>query len=123
MEEEVDVIYNRYGKPILRLLSDGRFVTFLGINLGFLDGDNIYNYKGKHVGWFSEGLIRDHHGHVVGFGEHVTDLTRPFLPFMQYKPYAGYVHYEPYRPYLQYPPYRPYKSYSWSNIPLEEIFN
>jgi hypothetical protein len=120
---EIDVIYNRFGKPIFRLLSDDRLVTFPGKNAGFLVGDNLYNYTGKHVGWFSEGLVRDHYGHVVGFGEKVTDSIHPLLPYMQYKPYAGYVQYEPYRPYLQYEPYRPYKAYSWSSISLESLFN
>lgn len=120
--KEVNVIYNRFGKPVLRLLSDGRLVTFQGKNMGFLVKDNLYNYKGKHVGWFADGLIRDHHGQVVGFGEAVADPIHPFLPFKQFKPFAGHVQYPPYRPYLQYEPYRPFKSYSWSNIPLENLF-
>lgn len=123
MSNESDVIYNRFGKPIFRLLNNGRIITFPGVSKGFLKGDSLYNYNGKHVGWFVQGLVRDHQGHVVGFGEKVTDSTHPYLPYKQYKPYAGYVQYEPYRPYLPYEPYRPYKSYSWSNIDLESIFD
>ena len=121
--EEADVIYNRFGKPIFRVLSDGRFVTFSGKNVGFMAGDNLYNYRGKHVAWFTEGLIRDHHGNVVGFGERVTDTIRPFLPFKQFKPFPGFIQFPPFRPYLNVEPYRPYKMYSWSSITLEALFN
>lgn len=123
MLKEIDVLFNRFGKPIFRLLPNGRIVTFSGKSKGFLVGDNLYNYKGKHTGWYSGGLIRDHRGNIVGFGENVTDSTHPFLPYKQYKPYPSYVEYEPYRPYLQHEPYRPYKMYGWSNIPLENIFD
>jgi len=123
MEQEIDVIYNRFGEPIFRVLTDGRIVTFAGKSAGFIEGDNLYNYKGKHVGWFSEGLVRDHHGHVVGFGENVTDSIHPFLPFKQFKPFRHFIQFEPFRPFKQFEPFRPFKSFGWSNISLENLFN
>lgn len=121
--DEIDVIYNRFGKPIYRILSDGRIVTFSGKSAGFLQGESLYNYHGKHVGWHSGGLIRDHHGHVIGFGENVTDSLHPFLPFKQFKPFASFVEFEPFRPFTQFEPLRPFKSFAWSNISLESLFN
>lgn len=121
--EEVDVIYDRYGKPVFRLLDNGRLVRFNGSSAGFLVDNNLYDYRGRHVGWYSEGLVRDHHGHVVGFGKNVTDNVHPFLPFKQFKPFAGFVQFEPFRPFLSFEPFRPFKSYAWSNILLENIFN
>lgn len=121
--EEVDVLYNRFGKPIFRIFSNGRIVTFGGKSAGFLQGDSLYNYQGKHVGWYSEGLVRDHNGHVVGFGENVTDTIHPFLPFKQFKPFADLTQFEPFRPFTQFEPFRPFKSFIWSNIGLENIFN
>ena len=120
---EIDVIYNRFGKPIFRLFSNGRIVTFSGASAGFLLGDNLFNYNGKHVGWYAGGLVRDHQGHVVGFGEKVNDSTHPFLPFKQFKPFAGFVQFEPFRPFTQFEPFRPFKSLAWSNLSLEGLFN
>lgn len=120
--EEIDVLYNRFGKPIFRIYSKGRIVTFGGKSVGFLQGDSLYNYHGKHIGWYSDGLIRDHYGQVVGFGEHVTDHMHPFLPFKQFKPFAYLPQFEPFRPFLQFEPFRPFKSYGWSNVLLEKIF-
>ncbi len=120
---EIDVIYDRYGKPVFRLLSNGRVVKFNGVNAGFLVRDNLYTYRGRHVGWYAEGLVRDHHGHVVGFGENVVDNVHPLLPFKQFKPFAGFLQFEPFRPFLPFEPFRPFKSYAWSNILLENLFN
>ena len=39
---EIDVIYDRYGKPVFRLLSNGRVVKFNGVNAGFLVRDGIH---------------------------------------------------------------------------------
>lgn len=121
--QEVDVIYNRYGEPSLRLMDNARLVGFDGRSYGFIDGDNLYNYGGVHVGWYEKGIMRDHDGAVVGFGENPTDSPRPFLPYRQYKPYPAYVEYEPYRPYEQYAPYRPYKQYGWSEFNPLSLFS
>lgn len=122
MNKEIDIFFDRYGKPILRLLDNNRIVNFQGKSIGFCDNENLYNYTGKHVGWLEGGVIRDHYGCVVAFGLNPKDEPMPFLPFTQFIPYRGYVEYEPYRPYLSYAPYKPYKMYTWSNITLIDLF-
>jgi len=120
--KEIDTIYNRYGKPILRLLENGRFVTFEGLSVGFLDGDNLYNYNGDHVGWYENGIMRDDKGFCVGFGETVTDNMHPFFPFKQFKPFPGFVEFEPFRPFKSLPPFKPLKSFGWSGYDQTELF-
>jgi hypothetical protein len=120
--QELDVIYNRYGEPVLRLLADGRFVGFDGSNFGFLDGKNLYDYKGQHRGWFEGGVMRDHSSAVVGFGENATDTPRPFLPFKQFKPFPGFVQFAPFRPYKQFAPFQPFKQYAWSYLDPRGLF-
>ncbi|MGE5041331.1 MAG: 4-fold beta flower protein [Candidatus Levyibacteriota bacterium] len=119
---EIDVIYNRYGHPMFRLFGNGRIVTFQGKSAGFIKGDSLYNYEGKHVGWYSDGLIRDHQGLVVGFGQRVTDGIKPFLPFKQFKPFPSPLEFEPFRPFTEFEPFRPFKSFYWSDIELESLF-
>lgn len=120
---EIDTIYNRYGEPILRLFDNGRFVTFDGASVGFLHGDNLYNYRGRHVGWYEGGLMRDHHGAVVGFGENPTDTPRPFLPFKQFKPFPGFPEFEPHRPMRQFVPFKPFKQLNWSDVEPDGLFS
>ncbi len=122
-EEEIDVIYNRLGAPALRLLRNGRLVTFKGKSIGFLIDRDLFDYSGRYVGYFENGVMRDKNSRCVGFGENPTDYPVPFFPFRQYKPYPGYVEYERYRPCAQYVPYKPHKSYAWSDKDPVSLFS
>lgn len=120
--QEIDVIYNKNGKPLLRLLENGRFVSFNGKSIGFLDRENIYDYNGNHRGWYIGGIFRDREGKCVGFGEKVTDHRHPFLPFKQFKPFPGFVEFEPFRPFKGFPPSKPFFSSEWSDDSPLSIF-
>jgi 4-fold beta flower protein len=122
MNQSIDVIYNRYGEPTLRLLGNGRFVDFDGESIGFLDGQNLYNYDGNHVGWFEKGIMRDHEGACVGFGEYPTDTPVPFLPFKQFIPFASFVESAPFRPFKEFVPFRSFKQFAWSEIEPRDLF-
>ena len=122
MNEEIDVIYNRYGKPVLRYLKAGRIVGFNGKSIGFVSGINLYNYKGKHVGWYEKGIMRDYNGNCVGFGENPSDTPKPFLPFKQFKPFPAFVELEPFKPFKQSSPFKPFKQYGWSDTEPNELF-
>jgi len=121
--KEINVLYDRYGKPIFRLLNNGRVVSFNGKSYGFLEEDTFYNYKWKHVWWFRWGLVRDLSWNVVGFWEYVTDPYSPFLPFKQFKPFPGFVEFEPFRPFKEFKQFKPFKSFLRSNIDLSLLFN
>jgi len=124
MNQEIDVIYNRYGEPVLRLLDNGRFVSFDGKSVGFIDGKNLYNYNGKHVGWFENGVMRDLNSATVGFGENPTDIPRPLLPFKQFKPFASFVEFEQYpRPLKQIAFLQPFKKFNWSEVEPLDLFS
>ncbi|OGH92579.1 MAG: hypothetical protein A2563_02795 [Candidatus Magasanikbacteria bacterium RIFOXYD1_FULL_40_23] len=112
--EEIDVIYNRYGTPMLRLLEDGRLVSFTGKSIGFIKESNLFNYSGEYCGWFENGIMRDQNGHCVGFGENASDFPAPFFPFKQFKPFPGFVEFEPFRPFTGFIPFKPLKTFSWS---------
>lgn len=118
--QEVDVIYNRYGQPELRVLENGRLVTFRGESVGFIKDDSAYDYHGHHLGWYENGILRDNWGAVVGFGEQPTDYPIPLLPLKALKPLAGLVQLEPLRPLTQLKPLKPMKTFSWSaHTPIE----
>lgn len=110
----LDVIYNRFGYPELRLLENGRFVTFGGKSAGFLRRESIYDYRGRHLGWFENGVLRDHWGNVIGFGESPSDYPSPIFPIKAIKPIASIVEIEQIRPIPQIPPIKPIKSFNWS---------
>lgn len=109
----VDIIYNRYGQPEIRLLSD-RFLDFKGNNLGYLFNGSIYSYDGRHLGWYENGILRDHTGDTVGFGQFPKDYPRPLLPLRSLAPMPSIPHIPPMRMLRELPPRKPIKSFNWS---------
>jgi hypothetical protein len=121
-DNEQDIIFDRFGAATLRFLVDDRIIDWNGRHIGFLYGVLAYNYKGEHVGWYENGVLRDLKGATAGFGVDPTDTPIPYLPYRQYLPYRGYIQYAPYLPYRGYPKYRPYKQYGWSELNPVELF-
>jgi len=92
-------IYMWNGTPVAYLVSDG-------------DAFHIYGFNGTHLGWFEEGIVRDHSGNVVGFKEGAVSV------YTKYEPYKSYKQYKPYKSYRSYAPYKPYYTSQFSNEPL-----
>ena len=71
---------------------------------------HVYGFNGNHLGWFIDGIIRDHEGDAVGATKDATSM------YTNYEPYKGYKEYKPYKGYKEYAPYKPYLSSSWSSM-------
>lgn len=98
-DDEDLTIYLWNGKPVAYLDPDG-------------DTYNIYGFNGKHLGWFEDGIVRDHKGNAVGFREGATSVAT------KYEPYKSYKAYKPYKSYKEYAPYKPYYKNSFSGESL-----
>jgi hypothetical protein len=59
--------------------SEGRPVYLWGGKaVAYLVGDSVYGFNGKHLGWFTGGLVLDHRGFTVGFAAGAVDMvTKP----------------------------------------------
>lgn len=122
LPNERDIIYDRFGAARLRVLLDGRIITWMGQHVGFVEGTAVYNYSGEHIAWLEGGILRDLNGSTVGFGTKPTDTPRPYLPYKQYLPYRGYVQYAPYKPFRGFRSYKPFKQYGWSVLDPVSVF-
>lgn len=71
---------------------------------------DVYGFNGKHLGWFSKGLIWDHDGNA-------SCGVKKVMPRTSYEPYKSYKQYKPYKSYTEYAPYRPYLSSSFGVVP------
>ena len=98
-DDEDLTIYLWNGKPVAYLDPDG-------------DAYNIYGFNGKHLGWYDEGIVRDHKGYAVGFREGATNV------YTKYEPYKSYKAYKPYKAYKEYAPYKPYNQSQFSGESL-----
>jgi hypothetical protein len=116
-------IFDSRGQPVLRILANGRIVDFNGISIGFIRDINVYDYNGDHRGFFEGGILRDHSGCTVGFGDKVTSAVYPvLLPPKRPSPLLTDPELEPLRPLPQLPPIQPLSKPIWSNLEPLELF-
>jgi len=81
----------------------------------FLEGEDIYGFNGKHLGWFLHGVVYDPDGHIVAavpeaFKSPVA--PPPFKAFKQFRPFKAFKEFKPFRPFL---------SKTWSSM-LAKVF-
>ena len=110
-------LFNSDGDPIAYIDSDDNDLTIYlwgGNPVAYLHKKSgkfhVYGFNGSHLGWFIDGIIRDHEGDAVGATKNATDM------YTQYEPYKAYKQYKPYKSYKEYAPYQPYLSSSWSSM-------
>lgn len=84
-----------------------------GDPVAYLERDSIFGFNGKHLGWFENGIIRDHSGYAVGFVEgsinKLTKLER--LKSLQKL--------TPLKSLQQLEPIKPFYHNQWARLPLE----
>jgi hypothetical protein len=59
--------YDRSGRPVAYSDDGVHMHNFSGHAIGHMHEDSIYDYSGKHLGWFVNGWVRDHSGRCVMF--------------------------------------------------------
>ncbi len=118
LAEEI-TLFNSDGEAIAYIDTEDEDLTIYmwnGTPVAYLDPDgdafNIYGFNGKHLGWYENGIVRDHEGYAVGFIEGATNV------YTKYEPYKSYKQYKPYKAYKEYAPYKPYYKNQFSNEPL-----
>jgi len=108
-------IYDKQGTAKLWLIpSEARFVDADGNSIGYLEDDgSCYDYKGKHRGWFYDGIMRDTRGDPTGFSENPAGPA-PSLPVTRgaSAPFAKSI--PPVKPRNGYSSLRPRESRRWS---------
>lgn len=96
-------IYLWEGKPVAYMINDGQ-------------ATHIYGFNGKHLGWYINGVLRDHDGNIAGFKKGaITNV------YEKYEGYKGYKEYKPYKSYREYAPYQPYSTTRFSSFSLGDF--
>lgn len=104
--------YDMSGRPIA-YSDDGRNVyAFSGQPLAYLEGDSVFAFDGRHLGWWDRGWIRDHHGTCVAFTE--AAAGGPPLPPRQALPAKGFKNAPPVRGFKHVKPVRAFEGNGWS---------
>ena len=108
-------LYDDAGEAVAYIDTDDEMNIYLwkGEPVAYLDGQSIYGFNGKHLGWFKEGIIWDHGGYAVGFIEGaVNKLTK-------LERLKGLQKLTPLKSLQQLEPLEPLHKSQWARLPLE----
>jgi hypothetical protein len=107
-------LYEQHGKVYAWLdLESGRIYGLNGQNLAFIDDDSVYDWRGKHVGWWQEDHIRDRQGAVALFMRNAGSIgvVKPVCSVAPVRPVKAVA---PVRPVKSVRPVRPVRKLAWS---------
>ncbi len=62
-----NTFYDEFGSPKAYIEDDCNIFLFNGECIGYVLKDSVYNFNGKHLGFFKDGWIRDNDGRCVVF--------------------------------------------------------
>ena len=112
-------LYDSGGRPTAYVAKGLTIYLWSGTPVAYLTEDHsgcgfhVYGFNGKHLGWFVDGVIRDHCGGAVGALKEVLTV----LP--QLEPLKGLKELMPLKGLPELAPLRPLISLNWSEIPLK----
>ena len=111
------------GTPVAYVADDMTIFTWSGKPVAYLDGKggpdviDIYGFNGKHLGWFSKGVIYDHDGNTTGA------IPSLFTTPTKLEEIKGLKALEPLKALEELPPLKPLFSKTWSSTPLMIFLN
>jgi hypothetical protein len=110
-------LFDSGGRPVAYIAEDLTLYLWSGAPVAYLGNDrregfNLYGFNGKHLGWLTSGVIRDHDGNVVGaFKEAFRSPTK-------FESEKGRKEIKPTRSVTDLEPIQPLLSRDWSELPL-----
>ena len=110
-------LFNSNGQAVAYIDTDQDKSIYLwqGKPVAYLDGENIYGFNGKHLGWMDNGIVRDHDGNGVGFIQGAVNIVT------QMEPLKGLEQLEPLKGLEELQPLKPLYTDRWSSITLESF--
>ena len=122
LEDEV-TLFDKNGKAVAYIALDDETTIYLwtGEPVAYLkevQGKySIYGFNGKHLGWFVDGLVRDHSGYVVGFVESAGNFATEFEPFKSFRQF------KPFKSFREFQPFYPFEQNVWSRLDLRILLS
>lgn len=113
--------YDRNGKPMAYTEDDIHIYLFSGKPVAYFDGNAVFGFNGKHMGWFEKGWIRDIWGACVFFTENASG-SGPMKPMKQMRPMKCMKQMKPMKAMRQMKRMKPMNQLSWSALSGESFF-
>ena len=106
-------LYNHDGDPIAFSDDNEHIFSFRGEPLAYIYDNKVYSYKGRHLGWFMDGWVRDLRGSCVFFTENASG--GPVKPIKRVAPIKGVRGIKPIKQIREIAKIKPVFTYSWSS--------
>ena len=106
--------YDQVGAPVAYADDLEHIYAFSGEPVAYIQNDSIYDYGGRHLGWFFGGWVLDHNGNHVYFTDQA--IGGPLKPLRMLRPLKGLKSLKPLKGIKAIKPIRPIRSLSWSNL-------
>jgi hypothetical protein len=96
-EDDEHTIYTWSGTPVAYLEE------------GSENGSSIYGFNGRHLGWFVDGVVRNHGGLGVG------GVSGAIGTFTNFEPFKGFREFKPFKNFKEFAPFKPFFSSNWDS--------
>lgn len=99
LDDDDLTIYLWDGTPVAYLVPDD-------------DAYNIFGFNGKHLGWYENGIVKNHDGYAVGFKEGAVNI------YVKYRPNKSPKKVKPYKAFKQLVPFKTFYKFQFFDEPL-----
>lgn len=112
--------YNSKGEPVAYSEDGVHIYFFSGAPAAYIEGDSIFDYEGRHLGWYENGWVVGEGGKSVCFTESaVGGIPRPPKKMPPLKSMKSAL---PMKKAKTLKPLKPMRSAAWSEVPSGEFF-
>ena len=110
--EEIS-LYDNKGEAVayIDVVDELTIYLWSGKPVAYLDGENIYGFNGKHLGWYSDGAIIDHRGDAP------CVLKERFSGFTKFESFKSFKQFKPFKSFKEFAPFKPFESNRLSSEP------
>lgn len=92
----------------------GRITDLTGRHVAHISSNNVYDYRGRHLGWWDRDHLRDRDGAVALYERDAADLG-VFKPFPAFAPFRPLPTFAPMPALPALPSLRPFNRMAWSS--------
>ncbi|MFW9873464.1 MAG: 4-fold beta flower protein [Candidatus Thorarchaeota archaeon] len=115
------ILYDRIGTPMAYIDDGNHIFYFNGETIAYIDDISIYNYEGKHLGFFRNGWIRDNAGKCVLFTK--AAIGGPEKRIQDIYPVKSQKSNIPYKKPIKNKKIKLIIKEEWSELAVKEFFN
>lgn len=111
--------YDAAGRAVAFSAKDGSDVTLYlwsGKPVAYPDGDSVYGFNGRHIGWYQNGAIYDNDGNLI------AALASRFASPVEPAPPKGFKGFRPFKAFKEFRPFKPLFGQTWSKVSAKILF-